>query len=334
MKRKDEKIMKKLISLTLVLVLIVACLSGISFAADPIATITNGSTSVDVNTVDEIIAALDPSGKTVITLKSDITAPRANLTVSCTIDLNGHTWTGTEGNGISVAKAGTENAITVVKNGTIIGNIVGLRVSGGALQMDGVTVRGGGSSAGVGYYETSPQYNDLNKITNCTLVGINAGAFSFLHQTEKQSGVKMFIENTVLVNSKEAGAYVFTAKNGDGTVVLGKGVNMYCYKTDAFADKTNIEGEATTAEFNPATVEIEKLDMKLAGLTYWHTAEYVAPVQPEAPAAPATPTTPAAPTGPATPTPDVTVPSTGVSVAALGIMAVVSLAGAVITKKN
>lgn len=320
--------MKKLISLTLALVLVAACLCGVCFAADPIATVTTGSTTVEATTVDEIIAALDPSGKTVITLKKDISAPRANLTVSCTIDLNGHTWTGTEGNGISVAKAGTENAITVVKNGIIKGNIVGLRISGGGLQMDGVTVLGGSSSAGVGYYETSKDYNDVNKITNCTLVGVNAGAFSFLNQNEAQPGVKMTIENSTLINSKEAGAYVFTAKYGDGIVNFGKGVKMYSYKTDAYGTKTNYEGEKVTAEFNPASVEVPELNLKLAGLTYWHTAEYVAPVVPETPAQPTTPTTPTTPTVPGTTTPDVTVPSTGVSVAALGLLAAVAAAGA------
>ena len=40
------------------------------------------------------------------------------------------------------------------------------------------------------------------------------------------------------------------------------------------------------------------------------------------------------PTVPTTPVPDVTTPTTGVSVVALGVMAMVSLAGAVITKKH
>ena len=46
------------------------------------------------------------------------------------------------------------------------------------------------------------------------------------------------------------------------------------------------------------------------------------------------PSTPSTPSVPTTGTPDVSVPATGVSVVALGVMALVSLAGAVITKKH
>ena len=62
-----------------------------------------------------------------------------------------------------------------------------------------------------------------------------------------------------------------------------------------------------------------------------------APAQPETPAAPTTPAqpeTPATPSVPTTTVPDVEVPKTGASVVALGVMALVSLTGAVISKKH
>ena len=59
-----------------------------------------------------------------------------------------------------------------------------------------------------------------------------------------------------------------------------------------------------------------------------------APAQPETPAAPSTPAQPTTPSVPTTTVPDVEVPKTGASVVALGVMALVSLAGAVISKKH
>ena len=61
------------------------------------------------------------------------------------------------------------------------------------------------------------------------------------------------------------------------------------------------------------------------------------PAQPETPATPTvpeTPATPAVPEVPSTNVPDVEVPKTGASVIALGVMAVISMAGAVVTKKH
>ena len=51
--------MKKLVSLTLALVLIITCLSGIVFAADPIAKVVTGDKTVEVTTVDQLAAAIE-----------------------------------------------------------------------------------------------------------------------------------------------------------------------------------------------------------------------------------------------------------------------------------
>ena len=324
--------MKKIISLSLALVMILTCLAGISFAADPIAEVTNGSETIKVETLEDLLAAIKEDGKTQIKLLADVVGTaQIKVPYSCTVDLNGHSWsTPTAGNAFAVQAVGSENTTTYIKNGVIDGKVLGVRVNDGALNMDNVIVISHGSAA-VGYYTLDPKYNDANVIRNCTLVGTIYGAFSFLHQTEKQTGCKMFIENTKLIETKDAGQFVFVAKNGDGTVVLGKGVEMYSYKPDGYAQKTNLEGETVKAEFALASVEVPEVNVKAAGLSYWHTPEYVAPVVPETPAAPTTPTTPSVPT---TGTPDVTTPATGVSVVALGVLAAISLAGAALTKKH
>ncbi len=323
--------MKKLVSLTLALVMIVTCLAGISFAADPIATIETNGKTVEATTLEELLAAIDPSGKSVVTMKADVTGTaQIKVPYSCYVDLGGHSWsTPTAGNAFAVQAAGSENPVTVIKNGVIDGNVIGIRVNAGALQLENVIVQGRGSVA-VAIYETNPQYNDLNKMTGCTLVSTIWGAFGFNHQTEKQTGMKYYIENTKLISTKEAGSELFSAKMGDGTVVLGKGVELYTYKPDGWqGSKTLFEGETAKAEFALAQVEIPELNIKAAGMSYWHTPENTeAGVEIEWPEAPVVPEVPA------TPVPDVTTPATGVSVAALGVMAVISLAGAVITKKH
>ena len=322
--------MKKIISLSLALVMILTCLAGISFAADPIATIETNGKTVEATTLEELLAAIDPSGKSVVTLKADVTGTaQIKVPYSCYVDLNGHTWkTEGAGNAFAVQAVGSENPVTVIKNGIIDGFVLGVRVNAGGLQMENVIVTAHGAVA-VAIYETSTAYNDKNLIKNCTLVGQRNGCFGFNNQNEKQTGVKVTIENTKMIDVWESGASIFTAKHGDGTVVLGKGVEMYCYKPDSYNQKHIVEGETVKAEFALASVEVPELNIKAAGLSYWHTPEYTETGSkiewPEAPAAPSVPTTGTA---------DVTTPATGVSVVALGVMAAISLAGAALTKKH
>ena len=329
--------MKKLISLTLALVMIVACLAGLAVAADPIAKVTTGTTTVEVETVADMVAAVDPSGNSVITLLKDIeNGGIIKAPYTCTLDMNGHTIHTTKGNTWDVAgtAVGTENAISVVKNGTFICD-----------QQQSITVRKGGMIVenvkgyslgyGVCYNEVSTEYNDVNVVKDSTFISLNGGGISFNFADAPQTGAKVRVVNTKLISPKESGVSVIESKKGGGIVVLDKGVEMYSYKPDSWlTSKMTAEGETVKAEFNLATVEVAEFNVKYPGMSYWHTPEYVAPAQPETPAAPATPTTPATPSVPTTGTPDVTTPATGVSVVALGVMAMVSLAGAVITKKH
>jgi len=85
--------MKKALSLLLALAMIVACLTGISFAeeapANAIASIETGGTTVYATTVAELVAAIDKKGESTVTLLKDVThTATVNLPV-CTLDLQG-----------------------------------------------------------------------------------------------------------------------------------------------------------------------------------------------------------------------------------------------------
>ena len=67
-KQKGSYIMKKLISLLVALVLVVTCLAGISFAADPLFEVTNGSEVKTVDTVADMLALINENGKTKVKL--------------------------------------------------------------------------------------------------------------------------------------------------------------------------------------------------------------------------------------------------------------------------
>ena len=117
--------MKKLLSLTLALVMIVTCLAGLASAAT-IATIETNGKTVEAATVEDIIAAIDASGKSVVTLKADVTYDKqASFPYSCTIDMAGHTWTAEKSNAFAIAAVGTENEIATLKNGIVLHKVVG-----------------------------------------------------------------------------------------------------------------------------------------------------------------------------------------------------------------
>ena len=342
---KSERMnnMKKLISLALALVMIVTCLSTLSLAADPIAKVTTGTTVTECATMDEVVSLIDPSGKSVVTFLKDVVADKGyTYPYSCTIDLNGTTYSTTKGNGASIKAVGSENTTTYVKNGTIKGYVMGIRCDDGGLNVQNVKISAQTAPA-IGINTLTDKYNKDHSITGSTVVSFGwvALAFNKIDSNSKgveQPNVSCFVENSKIISVAAAGsAPLYARKNAGNKFELGKGVELYSYKPDAAAQNCTTTGEALKAEFALSKLEIPELDVKAAGLSYWHTAEYVAPAVPETPTVPETPaapTTPTTPTVPTTPVPDVTTPATGVSVVALGVMALVSLAGAAATKKH
>lgn len=332
---KDDPDMKKLVSMTLALVLMVICLTGISFAADPIATVTTGDKTVEVTTVEDLVAAIDPSGNTVVTLKSDITYETSAIVLpySCTIDFNGKTirTNPTGKNGFQVKAVGTENKTTTLKNGTLVYHTVGIRVDAGAVVVSDMLMHGI-SGACVGLYDTAAEYKNVNLIEDSVLLSGAWGVFSFNKKDADFSQTGITIRDTKMVSYKEGGTTPLVMQGGStvaGTVTLGTGVEIFSYKPDAFANsKIVLAGETAVAQTGLSAVAIPSLELKFPAMSKWATPATPAPVVPETPAQPETPTVPA------TPMPDVSVPTTGVSVVALGVMAMVSLAGAVLTKKH
>jgi len=332
--------MKKLLSLLLALTLIATCLSGVVFADDPLAEVTvNGETTV-VTTVQEMRdATKNQEGTTKIKLLKDIThSTTIEFHYACYMDLNGHTVKSAKGNCIRVYNPGTVNPNFVIENGTVIGTVMGLRVDKGGLIAKNCTIVAP-SSVAVGIYEADTAYNDGNLIDGCTLIAGGNGCFSWHTDASAsgntpQYGMDIKIQNTTMVQFSEGMPVLNTRTPDSGNMVtLGENVTILAnqYSEKLFADGMKIKGaECTKGE--------EGLKYTFGDTTYPNLAKYTNVVaQPEPPAAPAVPEPPAAPTTPSVPTttiPDAEVPKTGASVIALGVMAMVSLAGAALTKKH
>ncbi len=342
--------MKKLISLIVALVMVVTCLAGISFAADPVAEVTNGSKVTQITDVKELndAALITEDGKAVIKFLQDVTTTgRITLPNPCTVDLNGKTITiqkddGTlAGNGVQFSERETSTNLTsIVKNGTLNCGVVGVRVSknAGGIIMDNLTIRTNGGT-GLGVYHADK--NNTNIIRNCTIYSDIWAGVVFYNEDHQAAGTKVVIENTTIVCAKPAGANAFDRNDlikddnitgNAGIVELGYGVKIYTTK-DAFA-LTNatapvMAGKIAEQKVSDKSASFKLGDLSATGLNMWETEAAPAPVVPETPATPSTPVV-----VPGTSTPDVNVPATGVSVVALGVMAMVSLAGAVITKKH
>jgi len=371
--RNDNKIkkgciiMKKLVSLTLALVLIITCLSGIVFAADPIAKVVTGDKTVEVTTVDQLAAAIDTKGTSAVTLLKDVTITATMRIPTCKFDLNGHTVTGKDAAGawihpiyFDVAKTddAATNLVSEITNGTIIGmNTVSCNV--GALHASKLTLVANGGH-GFQLTQVSSKENSLNKgkwndsniIEDCVAY-VDRCALAYNNSGGDFSAVKFLIKNSTFVtkteNSKDK-LLGCAVKEGlttvPGTYELGENVNFYHPEsTPVVRDNPTPTITGKELKKQDGTHAATVLDTKYEGLVL-STTTVPAPAQPETPAVPTTPAqpeTPAAPSTPAQPTtpsvptttvPDVEVPKTGASVVALGVMALVSLAGAVISKKH
>ena len=330
--------MKKLISLTLALIMIIACLSGLAVAADPtvpsepgkpIAKATTGTKTTECKTVEEMLAAVDATGKSVITILQDFSytdKKTMELPYSCTIDFDGHTVTGSKDektDAFTVAAVGTENNITTLKNGTLLFGRLGLRIWQGGFTASNMVMYGTNECLS----PDDPAFKGENLIENCVLVSKEWGAFAY-NLGGDFSGQSTTIKDSDLVSLKPAGSVLLDFGNSNtmnGKIVLGTGVNMYGMKIFSYAHAgMKLEGEKATKATATQTFENTALEIKQEGMTVFATpASPVAPVVPETPATPATPTTPEAP-----------VPATGVSVVGLSILAAVSAAGAFVARKK
>ncbi len=281
--------MKKALSLILALVMIVTCLSGVVFAevpANAIASVVTGDAEpVYATTLDELLTAIDSTGNSVVTLLKDL---EHNATITpaytFTLDLNGFTWKTTSSNAIDVQAAGSETKILTVKNGTVDGAMSAIAWRAGALVVDNATLIGRGSVAIQILchtdYEDSGDYNDVNIIKNSTLYSSKWHVLSFNSTGKDFSGVSLKVETSDLI-AHEANQ-IFANQGGaikPGTVVLGKGVNMYSTGANWLkpaAPKPTATGETVIKAEGTFAVAID--GQNLTGRTKWYT-EPLATVQ-------------------------------------------------------
>ena len=259
--------MKRLIAILLVLCMavgLVACGKKDAPAAeqvDPnaIAKIVNGTETKYVKTPEEMVAAVAENGNTQITLLKDVSMNTSlNLPYSATLDLGGFTLMTNQkqGIGIMVDKAGTENGITTVKNGTVRSYADCLRVKGGGMVVENADLYCTYGTCTV-LYDTNEAYKELNRITGSSLVSNAQGCFSFYTNDGDYSKTGITIQDSALYALNAEGAKVFH-KGGaavTGCVELGKGVKIYSYAKILAPKEMWFNGSGMAKEKVTATVD-------------------------------------------------------------------------------
>lgn len=267
--------MKRLISLLLVLAAVLSlagCGGGRPLSSKAVATVTNGNKTVSVNDLEGILAAVDASGNTTVKLWKDITTDAPiRLPYSCTLDLNGYSITTNpkHGNAMMVMCAGSENAVTTVKNGTIFHYGTGVEVQAGGIVVDGVTFYSA-SGAPVSLLDPDPAYRQLNRITNSKLYAGTAAAVIFGSSGADYMGAGIAIDNSVLVCPNQAGTDVFLTRGTGGTVELGENVDIYSYGETLAQVGFYYAGLVAPRSEQPQSVTVG--DTAYENMNHWSTA--------------------------------------------------------------
>ncbi len=267
----------------------------------PAARWSDGTNTVDCATLEEAVKRITSDGLSVITLLEDVSAGTSAVIDSpytFTLDLNGHTAVTDTRNAIWIRAAGSKNAVTVIKNGTITAGILGVRLDDGSLQLQNVTVRGGSAPA-VGYYATDSKYNAQNLIDNCTLIANDRATFSFHHASSSQKDMAFVIRDSRLISYTAAGCEIIGARTTGGTVTLEGAVELYSARPGSVTDATTVLlGTPLTESAETGSVEVAALSAVYHKLYLRTTAVAEVPAAPEVPV---TPEFPAAPEVPVTP---------------------------------
>ena len=180
-------------------------------ATDVLAVVVTGDVTTEVTTIDELVAAVDPSGNTQITLARDAEENKPiRLPYSCTFDFNGFTFATSpnDGNGIEIAAVGTENDVTTLKNGTLTQYGVGVRVNAGAIVIENMNIfsRRGNVLA---LYDTKDAYKSVNAIRNSTL-STATSCVTFNEASANFGLTGITIDNSTLISHDPDGAEVFS----------------------------------------------------------------------------------------------------------------------------
>ena len=237
-----------------------------------IATVQNGQITAYATTVSELTKAVAPSGNSVITLHEDINYDGTIVfPYSCTLDFNGHTvvTNQTTGNGIQIEAAGSQNKVTTVKNGTLLHFEVGLRINAGGIIVENMTIRSK-SGAPVGLYETSAEFKDINRVTNCTLSSGLYGAIVFNKKNADFSETGIRVERSVLISEKADGSSTINKQYGTtaGTITFGTNVELYTYASSCITSTAVVAGQSLTKTTNQS---VTVCDTTFTGMNKWST---------------------------------------------------------------
>ena len=236
-----------------------------------IAQVTNGDEVSYATTWKEMTGKVKSTGKSQVKLLADVRAEE-NIVFpyTCEIDLNGFKIsTKDAGNAIYIWAVGKESTHTVVKNGTVDGYSLGIRVNAGSIEVDGVTCISHNAPA-IGMYGTDKVDGEQNVIRNSILYTDLSGVFSW-HQNEgSQAGRDILIENTTLVVTNEKGL-LFRTRNSGASVTLGENVVMYSYGPEAYTDGVVTMAGKTPVSAGTGSVSVE--GTTLPDMKCWTTGD-------------------------------------------------------------
>ena len=257
----------------------------LSEQGDPIAEVTNGGVVTEVTSVNGLQNSVAADGKTVIKLLTDIEHDTViKLPYSCTLDLNGHTirTNPRTNSGIEIAKAGSANKTTTIKNGKLVSYFIAVKVTKGAIKLDNMTVEALYGPS-VGLYDNTA-YEGGNAITNSTLISPDSCVEFMKADTDYSAVVTTISGSDLIANSQSATSNVIFARNGAnckfGNMVFGDNVNMYSYTADpalGALENTFFNGEVVAKESSDASVTVD--GTTYSGMNLWTTEPTNEPIK-------------------------------------------------------
>ena len=224
--------MKKLICVGLVLCMAVGLFGcGKAEQIDP-----NAIARVDdkyVTTVEELIAAIDPSGNTAVTLLKDIdTDGTLKLPYTCTIDFNGHTLTTNpkRGIGMIVEDAGQENPALKLVNGSLISYGDCVRAKKGAVVIENMQLFAQNGPC-LSLHDATDAYRDINRVSGSFLATGGGACLAWNESETDFSGTGVSVADSQLVSTDPEGGYLFKKSSSAtaGMIRLEAGVTLYSY---------------------------------------------------------------------------------------------------------
>ena len=250
-------------------------------AEGAVATVVTGETTVEARSLEEMANAVDPSGNSVITLLQDMDENKPiRLPYSCTFDFNGHTihTSPNDGNGLEVAQAGEENAVTTIKNGTLTQYGVGVRINEGAFVIENMNIHSQGGTA-LAVIDPADKYKSINAIKGSTLSS-ETSCIIFYDPGVSYALTGITIEDSTLISYDPEGAEVFNVMGSGttaGSFTLGENVQLYTYDAKIAPKDGYVYGgkiankvaEAQVASANGKNYE---------GMNCWSTAEQLEPI--------------------------------------------------------